>query len=138
MLVRSEAIGLPDWLVTSAKAPPPSGSSPAGSLTLHAAGRSSVSRPSAVVKLFQDADAGAVPAALGEPAAVGVALAVIDVSEALGLGDVAAGGAACGPHAVSRKAKRHAAGTPGPDAGDVRITPSLGPDFLSFNCGATR
>lgn len=68
ILVRSVASGLPAWFVISANAPPPSGSSPAGSLTLHPSGRSKVSWPSAVVYVVQAAAGGVVaPVGLGAP-----------------------------------------------------------------------
>src|SRR5687768_15871221 len=74
MFVRSEAIGLPAGLNTSTNTPPPSATSPAGSLMVHAAGSSNVSVPSDVVKLFQPAEDVAV--ALGEAVTEGDAVSV--------------------------------------------------------------
>lgn len=128
MLVRRVANGFPAWLVISANAPPPSASSPAGSVTVHAAGRSKVSWPSAVVYVFHEADGAVVPVAFGVPVAVAVAgaVAVAEMAESLGLADVGVGGPACGPHPVSSKAKRHATGITTRDEADLRISPSLG------------
>ena len=144
MLVRSVARGLPAWLVISAKAPPPSASSPAGSLTLQVEGRSKASWPSAVVYVFHAADGALVSVASGVPAAVSVAGAVAvavsvaggEMAESLGLADVGAGGPACGPHPVSSKTKRHAAEMTTPDEADLRISPSLGGWVEFFNCDA--
>jgi hypothetical protein len=121
MLVRSVASGLPAALVTSANAPPPSGRSPAGSRTLHAAGWSKVSSPSEVVKLVQDSDAGAVPVGLdvaeGAPVDVGAAEVVGDADVGVPPGPpVVVGGAACGPQPASRKATRTTVGIAAPDA----------------------
>jgi hypothetical protein len=117
MLVRSVASGLPASLVTSAKAPPPSGSSPAGSRTLHPDGRSKANCPSAVVKVFQAAFV-----ALVEGVAVTVEVAGGEVRVGAGAADVPGavavavvvvvevGGAACGPHPATMAPTRINAG----------------------------
>jgi hypothetical protein len=75
------------------------------------------------------ADAGAV--AVGEPAAVGIAVvvpvAVGEVTVGLGLDVVV--GPACGPQPVNSKAIRMAVEMTAPDAAGLRITPSFGPEI---------
>ena len=130
MLVRSVASSRPSSLVTSANAPPPSASSPAGSLMLQVDGRSKARSPAAVVYVVQEADAGALVVGTGVAGAEGVSVIVgVAVADAEAPDGVSSGAAAGPPHAVSSESERS---SPAPGHADRRIV------YVPLNalCGA--
>ncbi|VXC17602.1 exported hypothetical protein [Arthrobacter sp. 9AX] len=127
MLVRSVASSRPSPLLTSANAPPPSASSPAGSLTFHVDGRSKARSPAAVVYVVQGADGGALdalPVTLADADAVVVA-GVVGVAVEEGADVVPCGGLDGPPQAMSSESEKSTAGTAAPGHTDRRMTASL-------------